>query len=39
MIKDGNYDAGTALRLNKGLKVLGESPLFASYVEDFYIGH
>ena len=37
VIKDGNYDAGTALRLNKGLKVLGESPLFASYVEDFSI--
>lgn len=36
-IKDGNYDSGTALRLNKGLEVLKKAPLFASYVEDFSI--
>lgn len=37
VIKDGNYDAGTALRLNKGLEVLKESPLYASYIGDFSI--
>lgn len=36
-LKDGNYDAGTALRVNKGLEVLKNAPLFASYVEDFSI--
>ena len=37
VIKDGNYDAGTALRLKKGLEVIKEAPLFASYIEDFSI--
>src|SRR5699024_8161637 len=36
-IKDGNYDAGTLQRLNKAKQILKDSPLFASYIEDFSI--
>src|SRR5699024_6342801 len=35
--KDGNYDAGTLQRLNKAKQILKDSPLFASYIEDFSI--
>lgn len=37
VIKNGNYDNGTANRLEEGLKILQRAPLFASYIEDFSI--
>lgn len=36
-IKDGNYDAATAKRLQEGLQIISEAPFFLSYIEDFSI--
>lgn len=36
-IKNGNYDAGTKMRLEKGIEVLKNAPFFVSYIEDFSI--
>lgn len=34
-IKDGDYDEATKARLEKGITIIENSPIFVSYIEDF----